>query len=464
MRTATLGWGELAAPARASEHAMMAMGTLCFRAFLLAQFFSLTRQFWAQHLGSGMLLLASLAGLLSTALLIPAVLAYGFRTGSVFGRLAPGAHVWVASILVLSAVLFFVGWLVKGYDPAVAAHDLAPYLTIMGCVVLGSMPEVWEDSKNLILVLFAFAIVVNLLGMTEITHVVSEEHSEDRAGITTVAYRTQGALDFWPLLFLTARLRKPRTALFIFGGVFFILAQQILFQKRSPTVRVVLFMLVFLFVLPRLTRKDRAAEKKRSEAKIRLLFVSTLGAGAVLALAIAPWLFLGQAAGLADRLSGSRYSGGAAGMLTWENERFFEASMFFKSLRAEEVVMGRGFGGYFIPEARHWGLWLDDVGQIGRRQLHVGFLMPFFKGGVALALLYYGGVVAALYKGLRKLDRPVGAAAFFVVLIHVVFLMQEGWFIMSLAYDLTLVGLCLGYLLSAERSPAQEQRFEEAFS
>jgi hypothetical protein len=441
----------------------MGLGALSFRAFLLAQFFSLTRQFWAQQLGSGLLVVASFVGLLSTALLVPAVLSYGFRTGSIFGRLSEGARVWVSALVVLSAVLFFVGWLVKGYDPAVAAHDLAPYITIVGCIVLGSMPEVWEDSKNLILVLFALAIVVNIIGMTEITHVVSEEHSEDRAGITTVAYRTQGALDFWPLLFLTARLRKPRVALLIFAGVFFVLAQQILFQKRSPSVRVALFMLIFLFVMPRLTR-NRAAEKVRSEAKIRLLFVSTLGAGAVLALAIAPWLFLGQAAGLADRLSGSRYSGGAAGMLTWENERFFEATMFFKTLKAEEVVMGRGFGGYFIPEARHWGLWLDDVGTIGRRQLHVGLLMPFFKGGVLLALLYYGGVAAGILRGLRNLDRPVGAAAFFVVLIHVVFLMQEGWFIMSLAYDLTVVGLCLGYLLSKERSPALEERFEGAFS
>jgi hypothetical protein len=70
-------------------------------------------------------------------------------------------------------------------------------------------------------------------------------------------------------------------------------------------------------------------------------------------------------AGLAQRMSGAAYSGGATGMLTWENERFFEARMFFRTLEPQELVLGRGFGGFFIPDTPGWGVWLDDVMEFG---------------------------------------------------------------------------------------------------
>ena len=138
----------------------------------------------------------------------------------------------------LAFFLFAYGLLGKGYAVTAVVHDLAPYLVIVSATVLGSLPRVWQDTDRLVLGLFLVGLVVNAVGMTEMTTVVSESYAEDRAGITTVAYRTQGALAFWPLLLLTARLRRPRIALLIFAGVFFVLAQQILFQKRAPTLRI----------------------------------------------------------------------------------------------------------------------------------------------------------------------------------------------------------------------------------
>ncbi len=138
-------------------------------------------------------------------------------------------------------------------------------------------------------------------------------------------------------------------------------------------------------------------------------------------------------------------------MLTWENERFFEAAMFLRTLQPQELVLGRGFGGYFIPDTPGWGVYMEDIHAIARRQLHVGALMPFFKGGLALALAYYSGLALALVRGRRFLREPVGAAAFFVVLVHSMSLLQESWFSMSASLDLVMVGLCMGYLLSRER-------------
>jgi hypothetical protein len=184
---------------------------------------------------------------------------------------------------------------------------------------------------------------------------------------------------------------------------------------------------------------------------VRTAFAATALAGLLVAGQVAPWLFRGQLAGLRERITGERYAGGATGMLTYQNERFYEAGMFFDTLEPQDWVLGRGFGGYFVPRDEEWGIWLEDVREFGRRQLHVGGLMPFFKGGFVLSVVYYAGLLMALTRGWRLLRDPFAAAAFFVLAIHALFLVQEGWFVMSMSFDLTMAGLCMGYLLSGER-------------
>jgi hypothetical protein len=431
-------------------------GAVCLNAFLAAQFFSLTRLFFIRHVSESLATPASLAGIYSVALLFPALLTYGLESGSVFGTLTPPARFWASAVLGLSAFLFLYGWLGKGYVINAVVQDLCPYLVIVSAVILGSNRRVWKDVNPALVGLFLAGLVLSAIGMTEITRVITEETAEDRAGPAIVAYRMQGALAFWPLLFLTARLRRPLTALLVFAGVFFVFGQQILFQKRSPSARVLVYVVLFLVVLPRLLRRDGAPKGKRHLAA----FAIAAGGAAMVALTAAPWLFEGQAEALLGRLSGEAYSGGAAAMLTWQNERFFEAGMFFRTLEPQELVFGRGFGGYFVPDTPGWGEWLDDVNVVGRRQLHVGGLMPFFKGGLALSLVYYAGLAYALRRGRHALREPLGAAAFFVVLVSTVFLLQEGWFAMSMSFDLFAVGLCMGYLLSRERDwrPDQESR------
>jgi hypothetical protein len=447
MTAGSAAWDPPLVRPHASEQAVFAVGKLCLLAFLAAQFVSLTRLFLVQHLGSAVTAVAPVAGIASVALLVPAVLIYGLRAEGPLGNLVDGGRLWAALVAGLACVLFLYGWMVKGYRVNAVVHDLCPYLVIVSAAALGSSSRVLEDLDRPLVLLLLAALVVNALGMTQITDVVSEDYAEDRAGIGIVAYRTQGALAFWPLLFLTARQRGTRAAFLVYSAVFFVLAQQILFQKRGPTVRVLLFVLVFLVVLPRLLGRSSGKEGHRGWA----IFAAAGVVALVLALSMAPWLFEGQLTGLLGRLSGQRYSGGAAGMLTWENERFYEAGMFLRTLEPQELVLGRGFGGHFVPDTPGWGVYMEDLNVIARRQLHVGGLMPFFKGGLALALVYYAGLVLALARGRLFLGEPVAAAAFFVVLLHSMSLLQESWFIMSASFDLVMVGLCMGHLLSRER-------------
>jgi hypothetical protein len=446
-RPAPTAWRPALARSRASEQAVSGLGTLCLYAFLAAQFVSLTRLFFSQRLGEGFAVVASFAGILSVALLLPAVAIYGLRGEGLLGNLVEGARLWAAVVLGLAVFLFLFGWLGKGYRINAVVQDFCPYLVLVASVVLGSLSRVFRELDRPLVALLAAALVVNAIGMTQITDVVFQEYAEDRAGIGVVAYRTQGALAFWPLLFLTARYRRPWQAFLVYCSVFFVLGQQILFQKRGPTVRILLFVVVFLLVLPRLRRPGPSASGRRGWAA----FASAGLLALVVGLGAAPWLLKGQLSGLLHRLSGAKYQGGAAGMLTWENERFFEAAMFLRTVQPEELVFGRGFGGYFVPSTGGWGTFSDDVGEVVRRQVHVGALMPFFKGGLALALAFYAGLAHALVRGRRFLGEPLAAAAFFVILVRTIFLVLEGWFIMSVSFDLVMVGLCMGYLLSRER-------------
>ena len=61
-------------------------------------------------------------------------------------------------------------------------------------------------------------------------------------------------------------------------------------------------------------------------------------------------------------------------------------------------------------------------------------------------------------RGRHALHEPLAAAAFFVLLVHALFLVQESWFFMSGSFDLVMVGFCMGHLLSRERALAGPQR------
>jgi hypothetical protein len=439
-------WRASAFAPRASERAAAALGALCLNAFLAAQFFSLTSPFLMRHFGEGVATLASQAGIYSVALLLPALLAYGREAGSLFGTLTPPARLWASGVLGLSASLFLYGWLGRGYAINAVVHDLCPYLVIASAVILGSNRRAWKDVNPAMVGLFLLGLVLSTIGMTPVTQVVSEAFTEGRAGPPIVAYRMQGALAFWPLLLLTARLRRPLTALLIFAGVLFLFGQQILFRERSPSVKVLVYVVVFLVVLPRLLRREDRPQRRR-----HLAALAVAGAVAVmLALTVAPWLFAAPAEALLRRLSGTVYRG-SAGMLTGENEGFSEAGMVLRTLQPRELVFGRGFGGHFVPGTPGGGQRPGDVNVVSRRQLDVGGLVPFLEGGLAFALVYYAGLAYALRRGRLALRVPLGAAAFFVVLVATAFLLREGWFTMSVSFDLFAVGLCMGYLLSRER-------------
>jgi hypothetical protein len=435
----TVVWKASAFCPRRSERILSALGSPCLIAFLVAQFFSLTRLFFVRQLGEGAAEAASIAGTHSVVLLLPAVLAYGVRARSPFGTLTRRARLWVAGLGALSVFLFLRGWIGKEHALGAAAEDLCPYLVIAAAVVLGSSRRAWRDVNPALVGLFLAGLVLSVVALTGTVADVEPDLEATNRNASSVAHGMQGALAFWPLLLLTARRRRPLTALLVCAGVLFVFAQQLLLQEHGSSVRVLLHWAVFLLVLPRLGPPEGEHQPARPFA------LSAAPVVALAALAAAPWLLEAPAARLGQRANGT-----AAGEATRrQSAALAEAGAAVRTLEAGDLVLGLGFGGRFVPGAA--GPSVPPGGRVGRRDLRVGALMPFLTGGLVLAFVYYAGLAYALWRGRRSLREPIGAAAFFVVLIHALFLVQDRWFTMSVSFDLFAVGLCMGHLLSRER-------------
>jgi hypothetical protein len=457
---ATVVWRATAFAPRPSQRALSALGCSCLYAFLAAQFFSLTRPFFARYLGTAAADAAQVASTHSVALLLAAVLAYGLRTRRPFGTLTPPARLWVSGVGALAFFLFLDGWLGEGHAVTAALDDLCPYLVIVSAAVLGSSRHAWQDVNPALVGLFLAGLSLSAIGMTGITQGLTGGLAGDAPGSFILAYGMQGALAFWPFLLLTARRRRPLTALLVFAGVLFVFCQQIVFQELGSSLRVVLHVLVFVVVLPRLVvlpgrgRRDETAGRESGVPPRRQLAESAATLALLATIAAAPWLLEAQAAGLRQRPSGTAVGDTAARR---QAHRLVEAGPFVRTLEVRDLLLGRGFGAALFPDTAEGSAPPRDGDLVAGRQFLVGGLMPLLNGGFALAFLYYAGLAYALWRGRRALREPLGAAAFFVVLIHALFLGHEPWFAMSVSFDLFAVGLCMGHLLSRERDGDPEQ-------
>lgn len=405
---------------------------------------------------------AAIAGYASIILLIPSLLETGRKTGGTFGALSPAGRAWIWLVSITSAGLCYYGFAFKHYAPKEILQDVAPFIVVLSCAILGSSDAFWKTLLRDLLLFFLAGLVINLIAIKDIIGGFTTLDVQQRVTRETISYKTQLALAMWPLLLLTCRSRSATARLLVFIGMGFVFLQQVLYQKRIITVRIAVTVLIFLVVLPWVARHWKQPWGVQLENRIRLLFVTAFGLVTLGSLLFAGDLIMGQFAGLMNRFQGKgfeRYEGGLFSVMTTENERFLEGIYLIRSFAPHEYLIGRGMGGYYdsplidivSSEQLYRSLYLDDLGIFGRREMEVGFLMPFLKGGLLLTFAYYFGGIAVLLSWKRCFRDPLSTAAYFVVAINLVFIFQEGWFIMPGSFDLVIVGASLGRCLAKPR-------------
>ena len=352
-------WDPPLARPQASEQAVFALGKLCLLAFLAAQFLSLTRLFFSQHLGDGVTAVASVAGIASVALLLPAVLIYGLqaegplgnlvRRGAALGRPGRGARVRPVPLrldgqglpgerrrarpvplprdrLRGRARIELPG--PRGPGPAAARAPPGG--------ARGECPGHDPDDRRR-----DGGLRRGPRGHRESSPIARRARS--RSGLFSSSPRARGARARRSSSTRRCSSSSPSRSCSRSGAPPFASCSSCSCSWSC-------------------SRASRDARSPRNGHRGWVTFATAGALALVVALCVAPWLFEGQLAGLLNRLSGQRYSGGAAGHAD-VGERALLRGRHVPADRCEpqELVLGRGFGGYFVPDTPGWGVYMEDL-------------------------------------------------------------------------------------------------------
>lgn len=332
---------------------------------------------------------------------------------------------YVMLFTVGTVALGFYG-LLRGNAPRVTVFDFLAYLPVIGGLLLGRLDRVWSWLMPPVLLLTAVSVVMAV-------RLTDAQILTDRSILNNqVGSFFEGALTLAPLLAIVAASERRNRWYFplllaSLGAVFVYLY----FGRRGISVRAGVEVLCAAVIVPMIVgTTDRALRN----VAILVGFVFVL-------LAYFPF----------DVLI-SRYLGryGLMDTLTTDNARWSETLLLWQELNWWELIVGRGFGGVFLVD-RIESYTLDEIGSgsFGKIGTHLGLALPFLKGGVVFAVVYFlpGLKLAGALRFFRNLD-PITMGCAVAVPIWLATQTIEG----ALSYSTPWVGFGVGLLLSrAER-------------
>jgi hypothetical protein len=330
-------------------------------------------------------------------------------------------------------------------------YDTTSFWSFTLFIFIGANKVFWSDLLKVGLPILVASCFVNILGTLIInptyqvqTTSLLEFKGADRLARIILSYETQWSLAIWPIFLFTAYQRPKWIFVLIVSVVSFVLLQQILFQKRGPSIRILLFILTFLFIIPRYLKlgiSNRIIKRK----KIVLFFAVILGI--LIGYFYLPLeLLSNQFTSLVERLGGKTghvgqtYEHGFWGVFTTENERILEVIQMFEDFGPIEMIFGKGYGGYF----KEYMFFVEN-----KSTLHIGIFNIFLKGGLIFSFLYFSLLFYAIgcFKAIKT--DPMAIACVFYLILTTIFHLTEGWFYyQSNAYECMLYAASIGYLVS----------------
>jgi hypothetical protein len=258
---------------------------------------------------------------------------------------------------------------------------------------------------------------------------------EDRPFVSTAGYEFSRILGFWPLLWLLGFLAPTRTkwSMFAMGSLVAYLILQLVFQKRAPFVRTLLYALVPL-ALPVLTAQRRGVGRAIAAVLFIVVMLSVLSTTEFF-----------------ERLM-DRYRSDDPLL---QSSRLLEAESLLSGLVWPEHLIGRGMGGYFVAPL-DWSAGLVEVredGLLGRTGVHIGILVPLLKGGAVFLVLIVSCYLSAFTPRPRIwYESRYNVAAIGIVPVYLASLTIEGGVGLGNILDVLLIGLAVGRLSRKERS------------
>jgi hypothetical protein len=346
-------------------------------------------------------------------------------------------RLWLLWVIVFMVLMTLVG-IFRGAFANALLLDAGVYEAFVVSVVVGSRKENWKWLDRYFRWLFYLGAVLMLAELLVIERAVREEV------ISSEAYRMRTVLFAWPFLLFTIALVKKRHQLATLAGVALIVFMYVVFQKRAPTIRMAVALLLFITLLPGIRLRHRLTLRMGVSLVALLCWI-----GATVLMNNRPEtgsIMSESTSALASRFQGS---GGLIETITSQNERLKEALFFFNQASPLEIIVGKGFGGAVeVPWTWGPGLEVKEAGRTyyGIYSMHIGITHPLLKGGLIFLLFFFGGWVVLLIRYRRYRDDTRAQACWAVVLLNLLFMTVETLWGPASVVMVILIGVCMGYM------------------
>jgi hypothetical protein len=348
------------------------------------------------------------------------------------------------------SILLTISGLLSGNQIATWLVDSVTFTAFSGFIFLGTSKAFWEDFQKFGFYFFIAAIAVNLQATTmiKVNYWLQEDNllnfkGGERITRSIVGYKTQFSQSFWPLFLLTLNPKNKLRMFFMFAAVLFLLLQQVLFQKRGPTLRILFFIGCFIYMA--WENRNYGISTTKLWRGVGLFVIFAIVAVVGFRQYLPADLLRKQYEALVNRFEGDvgnaniKYTKGALGIFTSENERVREVGMMLQSMEVKELFIGKGFGGKYRDR---------EILKRERDATHIGIFNFLLKGGLIYLFLFVVLVVLLWMKRKQYYADRDSLACFLVLVGMTIFLFAEGWFYYrGLVYDLMLYGVVMGRLI-----------------
>jgi hypothetical protein len=295
------------------------------------------------------------------------------------------------------------------------------------------------------LLLLVYGLILNIASLPMIKSVLRE----DTEGSVTNKLQVLIYPTLFYIYLFKYRARRLDKVIIMATFVLFII-EQILFQKRLPSVRII-FTLFLMTYIQNLAVNPSFWTFFRNAIKRVLLIGLPVGA-AILIISNIFGLRITDSLKLYNERVTGKY--GFVHNLVYDTRYYIGAVVVENLVTSYSFILGKGFGGYLLDPRLYWTVDTGEGQFNGTTQIEIGQTWPVWKGG----LLFWISI-NALYISLAKRFRKYRSSQFSLtcwafVLTQFIFLMGENIWTGPYQLFIILIGASIGHLLG--RNAEQE--------
>jgi hypothetical protein len=339
----------------------------------------------------------------------------------------------VLSILLMSAVGLYLN------NPLYLFYiDFEGVIILFGSILLGARRKNWEHIDRLVILLLAYAVIVNAASLPLIRSIAREdaEHS--------VTNKLQVLL--WPVMsyiyLFKYRARRLDKIIIMSAFVLFII-EQVLFQKRMPSIRIIFTLLLMTYIQNISTNPNFWSYLGTVVKRVMLFFIPVIIGGLIITNTVG--LKMSDSLKMLNERATGKY--GFVRTVIYDGRVYITYVVLQDIITDYSFILGKGFGGYIIDSRLHYFVEAEGGQFNGTSQIEIGQTWPVWKGGLLFWLSINALYLSLAFSFRKYRNSNFSLACWAFVLTQFVFLMGDNIWTSPLQIYLILLGASIGHLL-----------------